>query len=331
MSLQFIPLVAGARSSTITITSNGIGSPQTFAANGTGQSGTPPPPPPPPPPSGLSVPSTLDLGSQAVGVLSAGTVLNVSNPGASAVTVTSVQTSSVVEFPILALTCGVVAAGANCSVTVGFKPQASGARSGTMTITSNGTGSPHNVTLSGTGTATAPVPTKVQVAEFFNAAFGHYFTRADPGEVEALLTSAPTTSRSSDGRQRTTRGTAQVAGTVPVCRFFTTPGTFGTKSSHFYTANAAECDGLKLNPDWQYEKIAVLHRGAHGGRVPGRDRSRLPHVQPRADGRAEPPLHHRFRDLPAVHDDAGLGPGRHRVLRAAVMGSETILAGVTHA
>jgi serine protease len=49
---------------------------------------------------------------------------------------------------------------------------------------------------------------------------------------------------------------AQAAGTVPVCRFFTTPGHFGTRSSHFYTADADECAGLKFNPDWIYEKIA---------------------------------------------------------------------------
>ena len=41
-----------------------------------------------------------------------------SNPGASAVTVTGVQTSSVVEFPILGISCGTVAAGASCSVTI---------------------------------------------------------------------------------------------------------------------------------------------------------------------------------------------------------------------
>jgi hypothetical protein len=46
------------------------------------------------------------------------------------------------------------------------------------------------------------------------------------------------------------------AGTAPVCRFFTTPGTFGAKSSHFYTADPVECEGLKQNPNWIYEKIA---------------------------------------------------------------------------
>jgi hypothetical protein len=62
---------------------------------------------------------------------------------------------------------------------------------------------------------------------------------------------------------------AQAAGTVPVCRFFTTPGTFGTKSSHFYTANQAECDGLKLNPNWIYEKIAFYIAVPTNGVCPG--------------------------------------------------------------
>lgn len=37
-------------------------------------------------------------------------------------------------------------------------------------------------------------------------------------------------------------------------RFFTTA--FAPKSSHFYTADPVECDGVKQNPDWQYEKVA---------------------------------------------------------------------------
>ena len=49
-----------------------------------------------------------------------------------------------------------------------------------------------------------------------------------------------------------------VSGTTDVCRFFTTPGNFGTKSSHFYTADADECAGVKLNPNWIYEKIAFF-------------------------------------------------------------------------
>ena len=37
-------------------------------------------------------------------------------------------------------------------------------------------------------------------------------------------------------------------------RFFS--ANFAPRSSHFYTSNAAECEILKTNPDWQFESIA---------------------------------------------------------------------------
>jgi len=55
-------------------------------------------------------------------------------------------------------------------------------------------------------------------------------------------------------------------GVVPVCRFFTTA--VAPKSSHFYTADPAECEVVKANPNWQYEKIAFFIRPAAGGTCP---------------------------------------------------------------
>jgi uncharacterized protein (DUF1800 family) len=42
-------------------------------------------------------------------------------------------------------------------------------------------------------------------------------------------------------------------GTVPVCRFFGAPN---GPDSHFYTANAAECELVRKNPNWQFEEVA---------------------------------------------------------------------------
>ena len=39
-----------------------------------------------------------------------------------------------------------------------------------------------------------------------------------------------------------------------MCRFFGVG--FAPQSSHFYTPYASECDALKANPEWLYEKIA---------------------------------------------------------------------------
>ena len=46
-AVTFTPSAIGARSSAITVTSNGVGSPQTIALSGNGATTTPPPPPPP--------------------------------------------------------------------------------------------------------------------------------------------------------------------------------------------------------------------------------------------------------------------------------------------
>lgn len=245
VSVQFTPAAAGARSGSITVTSNGTGSPQSFPVSGTGQAvaGSP----------ALSVPPGANLGSSQVGVQTAGTQVTIASTGTASATITSVLSSSVSEFPIVGNTCGIVAAGATCTVTVAFKPAAAGARSGSLTITSNAPGSPHTVTLSGIGSSQAPV--KVAVVEYFNAGFGHYFTTADGDEINGLDGGAYNFAFVRTGNTFNAWN-AQAAGTVPVCRFFTTPGTFGTKSSHFYTANPVECEGLKLNPAWQYEKIA---------------------------------------------------------------------------
>ena len=248
ITVAFKPAANGARAATITVNSNGTGSPQSFTVSGTGTTT-------PPPPSGLSVPSSLGFGTQTVGAQTGGSPITVTNPGASPVTISSIVSSSVSEFPIVGNTCGVVAGGTSCTITMAFKPLASGARSGSLTITSNGTGSPNVVALSGTGTATGPSAIKVGAVEYFNAGFGHYFMTAQSDEIAGLDAGA-----FNFAFQRTGGGfnawDGQAAGTVPVCRFFTTPGTFGTKSSHFYTANPVECEGLKLNPDWIYEKVA---------------------------------------------------------------------------
>ena len=143
VSVQFTPAAAGARSGSITVTSNGTGSPQSFPVSGTGQAvaGSP----------ALSVPPGANLGSSQVGVQTAGTQVTIASTGTASATITSVLSSSVSEFPIVGNTCGIVAAGATCTVTVAFKPAAAGARSGSLTITSNAPGSPHTVTLSGIG------------------------------------------------------------------------------------------------------------------------------------------------------------------------------------
>jgi murein DD-endopeptidase MepM/ murein hydrolase activator NlpD len=101
----------------------------------------------------------------------------------------------------------------------------------------------------------AAAPPRGTAVEYYNASFGHYFISADADEIADL--DAGAFGGAFERTQRTFPVYASAAPDLaPVCRFFTAPGTFGAKSSHFYTADAAECEALKRNPAWIYEKIA---------------------------------------------------------------------------
>ncbi len=291
ISVQFTPLVAGARSGTITIASNGIGSPQTIAMSGTGQSAAPPP-------AALTVPGSLNLGSSQVGVQSAGAVLTIHNNSGGAATITGAVTSSAVEFPITGITCASVAAGASCTITVAFKPQASGARNGTLTVTDTGTGSPHTVTLSGTGiSGGGPTANKVQAVEYYHAGIQQYFLTAQADEQfgldNQLLPGWARTGNSFNAWDGVT-GAA-----VPVYRLFTVD--FASKAAHFYTTSVAERDFNRTENGghWTYEKIAYYLPAAVNGVCPV---DAVPIYRMFNNGQSGAP-NHRFTTSPATYAD----------------------------
>jgi hypothetical protein len=85
--------------------------------------------------------------------------------------------------------------------------------------------------------------------EYFNAGFGHYISVVNPEEIRKLDTGEFV------GWARTGYffyvypiGTP---GTFPIDRFFTTA--FPPKSSHVFSANAAESAAIRQNPVWQFE------------------------------------------------------------------------------
>ena len=95
--------------------------------------------------------------------------------------------------------------------------------------------------------------TPITVVEYLHTGFGHYFMTADPAEIAALDAGAYGGVFVRTGQEFLARD-GPAPDTVPVCRFFTVA--FAPKSSHFYTADPVECEGVKLNPNWAYEKIA---------------------------------------------------------------------------
>src|SRR5207244_2994874 len=85
-------------------------------------------------------------------------------------------------------------------------------------------------------------------------------------------------------------------GLVPVCRFFSTA--FAPKSSHFYTADPAECAQVKTMSAWQYEgDVFVVARPA-SGECPA---ATAPLYRLYNDGQGGAP-NHRYTTCPVVRD-----------------------------
>ena len=91
-----------------------------------------------------------------------------------------------------------------------------------------------------------------RAVEFYHGGFDHYFVSADLDEIAGLDAGVFA------GWVRTGEGFRVVEGNVPgnlaTCRFFGVG--FGNVSSHFYSPYPNECDDVKDDPNWQYEKIA---------------------------------------------------------------------------
>jgi hypothetical protein len=141
VSVTFQPTKKGARSGSLTFTDNAPNNPQIVALKGTGQSLT-------------VAPTSLNLGAITVGNTSSQQNVTVTNVGTTTVTFTAFAFAGIAagDYLISANTCGTtIAPGANCSVSVKFKPTITGKRAAKLNVKNNGGGSPESVSLTGTG------------------------------------------------------------------------------------------------------------------------------------------------------------------------------------
>jgi hypothetical protein len=125
---------------------------QTVALSGTGTSPT----------VVLTPTTTLNFAtSQPVGTTSSAQSVTVMNNGTGNLTFTSAPSTGSAEFAVASgttcTTSSPVTPSSSCIINITFTPSASGARSATLTIADNATGSPQTISLTGTGVATAPV------------------------------------------------------------------------------------------------------------------------------------------------------------------------------
>jgi hypothetical protein len=140
---KFAPTVAGTDSGSVSITSNAPGSPLVIALSGTATANQPQ----------LTIsPASVSFGNVNVG---SNTTQNITltNSGNATLTISAASASGT-GFSISGLTLPAnITAGNSATLVAKFAPSASGAASGSISITSNAPGSPAGIALSGTGVA----------------------------------------------------------------------------------------------------------------------------------------------------------------------------------
>ncbi len=95
----------------------------------------------------------------------------------------------------------------------------------------------------------APAAETAQAVEYYHSEFDHFFVTTVADEI-TKLDNGTFAGWKRTGLSLPVYKTAQ-SGASAVCRFFSTA--FAPKSSHFYTASAAECAAVKTNPNWTFE------------------------------------------------------------------------------
>jgi hypothetical protein len=145
ITVIFAPIHIGPRTASVTITDNGVGSPQQIALSGTGVvSG----------PNATLSPTSLIFALQLVGTTSPPQVVTLSNYGTATLNISSITIAGTGLGDFAQTnTCGnSLPPGANCMISVTFKPTQRGTRTSNLSVADNAPGSPQTVSLSGTGT-----------------------------------------------------------------------------------------------------------------------------------------------------------------------------------
>ncbi|MGH9570507.1 MAG: choice-of-anchor D domain-containing protein, partial [Candidatus Angelobacter sp.] len=144
VQVSFAPLAVGLRTGSISVNADATVLTSTLTGQG-----------------GLAAtnfsPASLNFGDQRVQTTSAIQVVTLTNSGNLPLQISNISISGAFAQ---SNTCPAsLGAGANCSLSITFKPLVIGAAIGALTITSNSTSSPNSVALTGTGTSAVAVLT----------------------------------------------------------------------------------------------------------------------------------------------------------------------------
>jgi len=140
VSVTFTPTQIGPRNASVSISDNGVGSPQTVPLTGTGGFLGP---------NATLSPTSLTFGEQTVDTTSAAQSITLSNFGTMSLSITSIASST--NFGETNTCSSPLASGVSCTVSVTFAPGQTGNLTGTLSLTDNAANSPQIVPLSGKG------------------------------------------------------------------------------------------------------------------------------------------------------------------------------------
>jgi len=148
ISVTFTPTELGDRTGDVTITDNAAGSPHVIALDGKGIT---------PAPAVTLSPTSLEFPDQNYSTTSSPLTATLTNSGTAALTISAIAlTGDFAQTNDCPVSPNTLAVGAHCTFSVTFTPQSSGARTGTVSITddgSNATSGKHTLGLSGNGLA----------------------------------------------------------------------------------------------------------------------------------------------------------------------------------
>jgi len=244
-SVSFTPAGSATRAAAVTLTDNATDSPEAASLL---KRGTP----------AVSLSTTsLAFGSQTVGTTSTAHTVTLSNTGTATLSIVLITVSGTNRTNFEeGNTCGrSVAAGASCTISVTFKPSASGSFKASVSIMDNARVSLQTVSLSGTGTLTAATPAApVDGLSPTTLAFGNQpvgttsaaqtATLSNSGNATLNITSlALTGANASDFAQTNTCGSSVAAGSS--C---TISVTFMPTASGSRTASVSITDNASGSP-----------------------------------------------------------------------------------
>jgi hypothetical protein len=148
INVTFTPSATGTRSAAMAVTDNAPNSPQSVLLSGTGVA-----------PAVTFFPTSLTFPDQTIFTTSAARNVTVTNSGLGLLAIASIAVTG--TFAQTNTCTGTINPGANCTVSITFRPTARGIVTGSLSVVDNAPGSPQTVSLSGTGTYIQTIPTSL--------------------------------------------------------------------------------------------------------------------------------------------------------------------------